>query len=140
METKHQINLDELKSQNPFKVPEGYMKSLRVQIMSRIPEHGETGVNNAKVIPIFDRIRPLLYLAAVFAGLIVLMQVLLYNPTNAVTNGEEQPVTDNAVYNTMPKESNNSFDEQTIEEEEFLEYMKDAYYSNLVSVALDNWD
>ena len=60
-------NLDQLKEKNPFKVPEGYFEHLSVQIMDQLPEKEPVVV--AKQISLMDRVRPWLYMAAVFAGL-----------------------------------------------------------------------
>ena len=73
METEHNI-LDELKGKNPFKLPERYMEGLTAQIMASIPE--ET-YSTAKVVSLRDRVRPWLYLAGVFAGLLILFRVFL---------------------------------------------------------------
>ncbi len=63
---KEENNLDRLKGTNPFTVPEGYMEGLTERIMSQLPEKQE---ERAKRISLMDRVRPWLYMAAVFAGL-----------------------------------------------------------------------
>ena len=63
---KEENNLDRLKGTNPFTVPEGYMEGLTERIMSQLPEKPE---ERAKRISLMDRVRPWLYMAAVFAGL-----------------------------------------------------------------------
>lgn len=61
-----QSNLERLKGKQPFKLPEGYMEGLTADIMSRLPEKTH---ENVKRISLMDRVRPWLYMAAVFAGL-----------------------------------------------------------------------
>lgn len=61
-----QSNLERLKGKQPFKLPEGYMEGLTTDIMSRLPEKPH---ENVKRISLMDRVRPWLYMAAVFAGL-----------------------------------------------------------------------
>ena len=61
---KEENNLDRLKGTNPFTVPEGYMEGLTERIMSQLPEKQE---ERAKRISLMDRVRPWLYMAAVFA-------------------------------------------------------------------------
>ena len=72
MEAEHSI-LDGLKGKNPFKFPDRYMEGLTAQIMASIPEETYT----AKVVSLRDRIRPWLYLAGVFAGLLILARVFI---------------------------------------------------------------
>ncbi len=59
-------NLDKFKGDNPFKTPQGYMDGLNDLIMSQLP--GKES-NNAIQITFAQRVRPWLYLAAVFVGL-----------------------------------------------------------------------
>ena len=81
---KEENNLDRLKGTNPFTVPEGYMEGLTERIMSQLPEKQE---ERAKRISLMDRVRPWLYMAAVFAGLglffkaivpMVVLRLILY--------------------------------------------------------------
>ncbi len=59
-------NLDKFKGDNPFKTPQGYMDGLNDLIMSQLPVKES---NKAIQITFAQRVRPWLYLAAVFAGL-----------------------------------------------------------------------
>ena len=59
-------NLDKFKGDNPFKTPQGYMDGLNDLIMSQIPVKES---KKAIQITFAQRVRPWLYLAAVFAGL-----------------------------------------------------------------------
>lgn len=61
-----QSNLQRLKGQQPFKLPEGYMEGLTESIMNQLPEKPH---KKEKSVSLFDRVRPWLYMAAVFAGL-----------------------------------------------------------------------
>ena len=61
-----QNNLDRLKGKNPFTVPEGYMEGLTANIMSQLPERE---LKRGEKVSLMDRVRPWLYMAAVFAGL-----------------------------------------------------------------------
>ena len=81
-------SLDELKGQNPFKVPRGYMEDLTEQIMAGIPEDVYVSRFETKVISLRDRIRPWLYLAGVCAGLLILLQVFL-NPVSHDTDQQD---------------------------------------------------
>lgn len=62
------IDLRHLKKKNPFIVPEGYMEGLTDQIMNSLPEQ-KPEEKERTAVSFMDRVRPWLYLAAVFAGL-----------------------------------------------------------------------
>ena len=55
---------------NPFKVPEGYFENLVPQLMERLPDKPATAGREepqkavARVVPLMERLRPLLYVAA----------------------------------------------------------------------------
>ena len=57
-------------NRTPFKVPKGYFEQLVPQVMSQLPEYPdrtlklENEATEAKVIPLFEKIRPILYIAA----------------------------------------------------------------------------
>ena len=68
-------NLDKLKGEDPFKVPEGYMEGLTDLIMSQLPE--KSAEDTPKVISFAERARPWLYLAAVFAGLGLFFKIVI---------------------------------------------------------------
>ena len=59
-------NLERLKGENPFKVPENYFSDLTRRIMDQLPEQE---FEKEKPVTMLDRLRPWLYLAAVFVGL-----------------------------------------------------------------------
>ena len=59
-------SLDKFKGDNPFKTPQGYMDGLNDLIMSQLPVKES---KKAIQITFAQRVRPWLYLAAVFAGL-----------------------------------------------------------------------
>jgi len=122
-----QNTLDELKGKNPFKVPEGYFEGLTDQIMAQIPEvsHRET-----KVISLRDRIRPWLYLAAVFAGLFIFLRIFmgpfLHDTDNrddvlflqALVTGEElQVISDDDL--------------------EYLEFLENQYFDRIYAEEID---
>lgn len=54
----------------PFKVPEGYFEQLTLNIMEQIPEERPTTRPVVRVT-MFERVKPLLYLAACFGGLML---------------------------------------------------------------------
>ncbi|MDR0756675.1 MAG: hypothetical protein LBF85_02380 [Tannerella sp.] len=124
MEAK-QSKLEKLKGQNPFRVPEGYMEGLTSQIMSRIPE--DMPKRETKILSLNERIRPLLYLAAVFIGFIFLFRVFIVpvTPKSDTLQGESVSVGESEMVN---------------EDEEYLEYLQQEYNRNLLTVSLEYMD
>ena len=113
---KEENNLDRLKGTNPFTVPEGYMEGLTERIMSQLPEKQE---ERAKRISLMDRVRPWLYMAAVFAGLGLFFKVLVGPEDNGakteslLVKSEVSPASVSAL--------------QAAEDEEYLEYLEEQY-------------
>lgn len=116
-------NLDRLKGKNPFSVPEGYMEGLTDHIMSRISEQAPRKA--AKQISLLDRIRPWLYMAAVFAGLGLFFKVIV---------GPEQKKegSDALLVNTeVPSGTLTAM--QAVDDDEYLEFLEDRYASYILA-------
>ncbi|MDR1455176.1 MAG: hypothetical protein LBJ01_05960 [Tannerella sp.] len=124
METK-QTKLDELKGRNPFQVPDGYLKGLTGRIMSQLPEKPR---EEPKPISLYGRIRPWLYLAAVFVGLIVSFRLfnLFFATEKDRSSGESLYV------QVAPSEGL-----LTEEDEDFLEYLESNYYNDAFTEELE---
>ncbi len=87
------MNTDsELKAQfgtkPPYKVPEGYFEQFHEQLMSRLPEATPEAAPEAK-ITLMTRIKPLLYLAAMFVGIVFLMQGIAYVQHSQTARSEQ---------------------------------------------------
>ena len=112
-----QNNLDRFKGNNPFKVPEGYMEGLTANIMSQLPD--KSPMEEAKKVSLMDRVRPWIYMAAVFAGLGLFFKVIVGtehggSKTDALLVKNSITVKDtSAALGT--------------EDEEYLEYLEDRY-------------
>ena len=63
--------------EHPFKVPEGYFEHFHEQLMERLPEGAPVAAPTIKV-SLMDRIKPWLYMAAMFVGIIFMVQGLMY--------------------------------------------------------------
>lgn len=63
--------------ERPFKVPEGYFEHFHAQLMSNLPETAPAAVPTVKV-SLMTRIKPWLYMAAMFVGIIFMVQGLMY--------------------------------------------------------------
>lgn len=126
---KEQNNLDRFKGKNPFTVPDGYMEDLTANIMSQLPEKPQV---EAKKISMMDRMRPWLYMAAVFAGLGLFFKAI-------VGIDGEQSKTD-----TLLVQSNDASTTisaiQEAENEEYLEYLEAQYTDYLLAEELGNYE
>lgn len=67
----------------PYKVPEGYFESFRKELVSNLPEY--PAVPEQPKLSRWHKIRPYVYLAAMFAGIWCMMQVF-----HRVSNSEQQ--------------------------------------------------
>lgn len=65
---------------NPFKVPEGYFESFTSEMMSRLPEK-ERVVELHKEPTMWEKVRPWLYMAAMFVGAALIIRVASGNHT-----------------------------------------------------------
>jgi len=123
-----QNKLDELKGKNPFKLPEGYFHELTEQIMSQLPEIPR---EEAPTISLLDRVRPWLYMAAVFIGLLLLFKGI----TSTQLLDTEQPGDDSMYQSTLL--GGNMF--TTSEEDlEYLEYLENEYLNGAFTEELEN--
>lgn len=68
----------------PYRVPEGYFKSLKKGIMDSLPEYPEKP--KAVKLSLWQRCKPYVYLAAMFAGIWCMMQVFHHVSENVQTN------------------------------------------------------
>jgi len=130
METKPN-KLDELKGKNPFKVPKGYMEGLTEQIMAGIPEatHIET-----KVVSMRDRIRPWLYLAATFAGLLIFFKVFI----NPISRDTDQ--SDDASSYLQAFVLDDFLPDMTDDDLDYLEFLENQYFDREFAEEIDNMD
>ncbi|MDH6356664.1 hypothetical protein [Parabacteroides sp. PF5-9] len=125
--------LDQLKGKNPYKVPEGYMEGLTSQIMSQLPERP---VVKEKRITMIDRVRPWLYMAAVFAGLVLFFRAIIGLP-----GSEEDALKGDSllVRTEIPSNTLNALQqgvEYYDEDEEYLEYIEAQYANYLLAEEL----
>ncbi|GHS97080.1 hypothetical protein FACS189421_03240 [Bacteroidia bacterium] len=74
--------LEETGNKNPFKVPEGYFEGLTGQIMSQLPEriHKEP-----KKVSLWERVQPWVYMAAMFAGIALMVNLFVGQPKQSST-------------------------------------------------------
>ncbi|MDR2918926.1 MAG: hypothetical protein LBV72_06130 [Tannerella sp.] len=123
-----QNKLDELKGTNPFKLPEGYMEGLTDQIMSKLPEIPK---EEAPEVSLLDRVRPWLYMAAVFVGLLLMFKGFSFIQTDKNSSG-----TDETTYQSATLNKNIFVDSE--EDLEYLEYLENEYLNGAFSEMMAN--
>ena len=112
-----QNNLDRFKGNNPFKVPDGYMEGLTANIMSQLPEKTPQPV--ATKVTLMERVRPWIYMAAVFAGMGLFFK--------AIVGSDSHPAKTDSLLVNNNTTAKNIVAPQTAEDEEYLEYLEDRY-------------
>lgn len=121
-------NLERLKGKNPFSVPKGYLEGLPAQIMSGLPEKPRQ--QTAKRVSLLERVRPWLYMAAVFAGLGLFFKAIVTIFPSDSTH------TDALLVKTeVPADSLDALEESE-EDEEYLEYIEAQYTHYLLAEEL----
>ena len=131
MEKNIQENrLDRLKGKQPFRVPEGYMEGLTSRIMEGLPE---SPVVEAESVSLVERIRPWLYLAAVFAGMGLFFKAII-----GIEGVHEESATDSLlVRSDIPSSSLEAIDGEVAQEEaDYLEYIEERYADYLLKESL----
>jgi len=76
---KEKILLKDIARKEVFKVPEGYFENVTKAIMSQLPDivH-ENSVN----INLWHRLRPWVYMAAMFAGVALIIRLFVVSPSS----------------------------------------------------------
>ncbi len=126
-------NLKNKLKENPFSVPEGYLEGLTDRIMKQIPE--ETIVPEAEKVSLLDRLRPFLYMAAMFAGLGLFFKTIA-RLDSSHTDGRD--TTSLLVKSVIPADTKRIATDSSYEEdEEYLHYLENQYTSVLMQETLD---
>ncbi|MFA6872894.1 MAG: hypothetical protein WCQ86_02780 [Bacteroidaceae bacterium] len=63
---------------NPFTVPEGYFEQFTSNLMNHLPEKQEKVFIQTPKVSMTVRLKPLMYLAASFVGLILMIKALIF--------------------------------------------------------------
>ena len=71
---KEDILLKKLGKEDSFKVPGGYFENLTSEVMNKLPEK-EKVVFKEEPVSIWTRLKPLLYMAAMFVGAALIIRV-----------------------------------------------------------------
>ena len=123
---KKENTLDRLKGKQPFRVPDGYMEGLTNRIMESLPE---PPVMEAESVSLVERIRPWLYLAAVFAGMGLFFKAII-----GVDSAREDTLSDTLlVRSEVPSASLEAIESEAAQEEaDYLEYIEERYANYLL--------
>ena len=127
---KKENTLDRLKGKQPFRVPDGYMEGLTNRIMESLPE---PPVMEAESVSLVERIRPWLYLAAVFAGMGFFFKAII-----GVDSAREATLSDTLlVRSEVPSASLEAIESEAAQEEaDYLEYIEERYANYLLRESL----
>ena len=122
--------LDHLKGKQPFRMPDGYMEGLTNRIMESLPE---PPVMEAESVSLVERIRPWLYLAAVFAGMGLFFKAII-----GVDSAREDTLSDTLlVRSEVPSASLEAIESEAAQEEaDYLEYIEERYANYLLRESL----
>ena len=78
---------------NPFTVPEGYFENFTRNLMTQLPETENPSTTEGELscpeITIWQRIKPLLYMAAMFIGMIVCARAVLDTESKSTVDDNE---------------------------------------------------
>jgi len=72
--TKSKLN--EFEKKNPFNTPSGYFERFTSEMMSKLPERAEAPAN---VVSLWSRMKPLVYMAAMFCGIALMFKIFTSN-------------------------------------------------------------
>ena len=75
---KNDNKLEAITKKDPFKVPEGYFEGFTADVMSKLPERPA----ESQTISLWEKVKPWVYMAAMFAGIALMLDLLVKKPNN----------------------------------------------------------
>ncbi len=117
---KKVIKLDEIEKRNPFKVPENYFADFNQEIMNKLPEKKAAA---PKQITLWERVKPWIYMAAMFVGFYFLINLLVQHPpkeNSGLGQSASVPATPDDEYWSKVK----------VTEEELFQYIQEQIVSD----------
>ena len=75
---KKKILLKDISKVDPFKAPEGYFENFTNGIMSQLPDVVQ---ENSIKVSLWHRVRPWVYIAAMFTGVALMIRMFVGSPT-----------------------------------------------------------
>lgn len=92
-------------TENPFRVPEGFFENLTSEVMNRLPEK-ETPAYEQKEPTLWDKVKPWMYMAAMFVGAALIIRVASSDQTPAADRMTAEEKENEAKYiNTIVENS-----------------------------------
>jgi hypothetical protein len=121
MKTKFN-NLEEIdNTKNPFKVPENYFAQFNEEIMNLLPEKE---VVSPRQMPLWGRVKPWVYLAAMFVGLYITINYLTKIGESDNAAATNQTAQSQQALTGVP-DTENYWSTVQITEEEFYLYLEE---------------
>ncbi len=108
------------KTTNPFKVPDNYFAQFNEEIMNRLPEKE---IVVPEPVSIWDKVKPWVYLAAMFVGLSIAINFLLKSPKDGNMTGDQ--LASQQTLSASTDLADNYWSTAQITEEEFYQYLEE---------------
>ncbi len=135
----HFNKLEEIdRTRNPFKVPDNYFVRFNEEMMSRLPEKE---IVPPHTVPLWDKVKPWVYMAAMFVGLYITIQFLTRESESVHMASHQSVVQTSSENDSSPaddywstvqvtEEEFYRYLEDELVEEGYFDYMYDLYYLN----------
>lgn len=118
---------DKFGRKGPWTVPDGYFDTMREQVMSKLPEY--PAQNKPADLSVWQRIKPYVYLAAMFAGIWCMMKVF-HNAAGNASLSLDNPPEHIAAYIGEMDDDDIYLIPSSLSDEEVLDDMS-GYYNNI---------
>lgn len=113
---------------NSFKVPEGYFEQLTERTMNMLPE---MEIPEAKKVSLFQRVQPWLYMAAMFAGLIFFIKILVGGDVATKSVASDSTLIAVSRVNVI------DFQDQQSEEDVYIQYIEESYGGAVLNTGIN---
>lgn len=127
----HFNKLEEIdRKRNPFKVPDNYFARLNEEIMNHLPEKE---IVPPRTVSLWEKVKPWVYMAAMFVGLYITIQFLTRQADNGNVASRQSVVQNQESYWSTVQVTEEEFYqylEEQLVEEGYFDYMYDQYYLN----------
>lgn len=127
----HFNKLEEIdRKRNPFKVPDNYFARLNEEIMNHLPEKE---IVPPQTVSLWEKVKPWVYMAAMFVGLYITIQFLTKQADNGNVASRQSVVQIQESYWSTVQVTEEEFYkylEEQLVEEGYFDYMYDQYYLN----------
>lgn len=113
----------------PFRVPDGYFEGLTNRILSALPDDSPADAPQPPTVSLMEKVKPLIYLAAAFLGMVLLFKGLsALRPADRTT---ERPLY--VQHATTPSAAAD-------DEADFLDYLEAQYADLFFSDDINEWE